>query len=64
MHWPGLSPIYVMEQWLRDFAYRVDLGLSIFLLGSGIALSAAALSMSVQMLRSMRLNPVEALRSE
>ncbi|NKB66384.1 MAG: FtsX-like permease family protein [Candidatus Latescibacteria bacterium] len=60
--WP--LAYYVMGQWLSDFAYRVDLGLPIFLLGSGIALGVAALSMSIQVLRSTRLKPVEALKSE
>ncbi len=60
--WP--LAYYAMGQWLRDFAYRVDLGLPAFLLGGGIVLGIAVLSISVQVLRSARLNPVEALRSE
>jgi len=60
------SPLaYVaMSRWLEDFAYRVDLGIGVFL-ASGIAAAFIAFAtVSTQAIRAAMSNPVEALRYE
>ncbi|HKL20007.1 MAG TPA: ABC transporter permease [Halalkalibaculum sp.] len=55
---------YVMNSWLTDFAYRIDLGAGIFLLAGGIALFIALATVSWQSVRAAVANPVDSLRSE
>lgn len=55
---------YVMEQWLQDFAYRIDIEWWIFILASVIAIGIAFLTISFQTIRAARAKPVESLRSE
>jgi putative ABC transport system permease protein len=55
---------WAMSQWLKDFAYRIDLRIGLFLLAGGLALAVALLTVSVQALRAARTDPVNALRSE
>lgn len=60
------SPIawYLMSQWLKSFAYRIQIEWWIFVMAGGIAVAVAFLTMSVQSLRSALANPVKSLRSE
>ncbi|MCB0569075.1 MAG: ABC transporter permease [Phaeodactylibacter sp.] len=60
------SPLayYFMEQWLRDFAYRINISLWVFALAGMIAVAIALLAVSFQSIRAALANPVEALRSE
>ncbi|MDX1641620.1 MAG: FtsX-like permease family protein, partial [Balneolaceae bacterium] len=55
---------YVMENWLQNFAYRIDIGLMVFLLTGIIALIVALLTVSVQSISAALRNPVHSLRSE
>lgn len=55
---------YLMSQWLADFAYRIDMGLGIFLLAGAIALLIAWLTVGWQSFRAALANPVDSLRSE
>ena len=55
---------WVMQDWLAAFAYRIDLGLGLFLLAGGAAFAIALLTISYQALRAAWINPVEALRYE
>jgi putative ABC transport system permease protein len=50
--------------WLRNFAYRIDLGWGVFVLAGGLALATALLTVSTQTTKSALANPVEALRYE
>ncbi|WP_420152563.1 ABC transporter permease, partial [Siphonobacter sp.] len=55
---------YSMNQWLEDFAYRIELSGWIFL-GAGLfALVVALLTVSIQAMKAARLNPVKTLKSE
>ncbi len=60
------SPIayFVMNAWLQDFAYRIDIGWWMFVLAGGMALVIALLTVSAQALKAALANPVEALRYE
>jgi putative ABC transport system permease protein len=55
---------YVMNQWLQNFAYRIDLTIWPFLLSGLLALLIALLTISWQAIRAATTNPVEALRYE
>jgi len=54
----------VMNKWLQDFAYRIDLGWWVFALAGGLALIIALLTVSTQAIKAALANPVEALRYE
>ncbi|WP_375446577.1 ABC transporter permease [uncultured Fibrella sp.] len=60
------SPIagYVMNGWLQDFAYRVDLAWWVFALAGTLAIIIALLTVSYQSIKAALMNPVNALRSE
>ncbi len=60
--WP--IAYYAMNQWLQSFAYRINLGISTFILSGLIALLIALLTVSYQAVKAARANPVEALRYE
>jgi putative ABC transport system permease protein len=53
-----------MQQWLQDFAYRIDVGPATFVVTAIIALVVAGGSVSVQALRAARTDPATALRTE
>jgi putative ABC transport system permease protein len=55
---------WMMNNWLKNFAYRVDLTWYHFVLAGGIVLIAALLTVSAQSMRAALSNPVKALRSE
>ncbi len=52
------------ERWLSTFAYRIDLGLTPFLIAGVVALTVALVTVSTQTLRAATADPVHALRSE
>ena len=55
------SPIawYVMNIWLQNFAYRINISWWIFVLSSGIALVIALVTVSFQAIKTATANPVE-----
>ncbi len=55
---------FALREWLQNFAYHIDLGISPFLLGGGVALLIALLTVSAQALKASLSNPVQALRYE
>jgi len=55
---------YVMNNWLQNFAYRIDVHSGIIVMAGGITLVIAILTVSFQALKAATLNPVESLRSE
>jgi putative ABC transport system permease protein len=55
---------FIMNSWLQNFVYRVDLGWWIFVLAGGMALLIALLTVSAQAIKAALANPVEALRYE
>jgi putative ABC transport system permease protein len=55
---------YAMNQWLADFAYRIEIGPGIFALAGASALVIALFTVSWQSIKAAVANPVESLRSE
>jgi putative ABC transport system permease protein len=60
------SPLawYAMRKWLEDFAYRVDLSWTIFLLTVVLTLFVALFTISFQAIRAALANPVQSLKAE
>ena len=55
---------YAMDQWLQDFAYKIDLSWWIFALSGALALTIAFMSVSYQAIMAAKSNPVKSLRTE
>lgn len=55
---------YGMDQWLQDFAYRIDITWWIFGVAGGIALLIALVTVSSQAIKAALSNPVHSLKSE
>ena len=55
---------YFMQQWLSDFAYRIDLQWWVFAAAGVVAVVVAFLTVSFQSIRAALANPVKSLRSE
>jgi putative ABC transport system permease protein len=55
---------WLMHRWLQDYAYRVGIGVDVFLLAGGILMVITVLTVGLQSLRAALVNPVESLRSE
>jgi len=55
---------YAMNQWLADFAYRIEIGAGIFVLAGSIAMVIALITVSWQSMKAAVANPVDSLRSE
>ena len=60
--WP--IAYYAMNQWLQDFAYRIEIGWWVFALAGGMALLIALLTVCTQAIKAALANPVESLRYE
>jgi putative ABC transport system permease protein len=60
--WP--AAYFFMNKWLQNFAYRINLGIGIFLVSSILTLSIAVFTVSVQSIRTALSNPVNSLRYE
>ncbi len=60
------SPIawWVMNKWLQDFAYRIDIEWWMFALSGLMALVIALLTVSFQAVKAAVANPVDSLRDE
>jgi ABC-type antimicrobial peptide transport system permease subunit len=55
---------YVMEQWLANFAYRINPGIVTFLLGVGVTIFVVLLTVGIKSYNAAVSNPVDALRDE
>jgi hypothetical protein len=60
--WP--AALFLLRQWLQDFAYRIEINLKFFGLGAVLTLIIALAAVSVQVIKAARANPVESLRYE
>ena len=55
---------FLMDKWLQGFAYKINLGMDIFLLAALISLVIALVTVAWQSLKSALENPIKALRHE
>ncbi len=60
--WP--IAYFTLREWLNDFAYRVELGIEVFLLAGVSVLVMTFLTVSYQLIKAALSNPVETLRYE
>jgi len=55
---------YIMNQWLSDFAYRIDVGIVVFLISGLLSFLLMLMVIAYNAIRASRINPVKALRVE
>ncbi len=60
--WP--VAYYMMNTWLQDFAYRIEINWLVFVLASVLTLVIAVITVSTQAIKAALANPVESLRYE
>jgi putative ABC transport system permease protein len=60
--WP--LAYYIMNKWLQNFAYRVDISIWTFVLSGVLALTIALATVSSHAIKAATANPVESLRYE
>jgi putative ABC transport system permease protein len=60
--WP--IAYYIMNKWLQNFAYRIDLSVWIFILSGLAALVVALITIGYQSIKAAMANPVDSLRYE
>jgi len=53
-----------VSQWLQTFAYRIDVGVSLFVAAGGIVFAIALATVFTQVLRATRVDPALSLRDE
>ncbi len=60
------SPIawFVMNKWLQDFAYRLPISWTVFVIAAAVALLIAFLTIGSQAVKAAVANPVKSLRTE
>jgi len=54
----------LMESWLENFAFRINLEITVFILSGMIALSIAMITVSFQLIKAAFLNPVDSIKYE
>ena len=55
---------YIVDNWLNNFAFRIELNWLIFVLPALVVLLVAVLSVSLKTLNIATSNPVDSLRDE
>lgn len=55
---------YLMNKWLQDFAYRIEVSWQVFVLAALITLVIAFLTIAYKSIKAATANPVESLRTE
>jgi putative ABC transport system permease protein len=55
---------WAMSKWLEDFAYRISIGWSVFVMAGMAAFTIALFTVSFQAIKAAIANPVKSLRTE
>jgi putative ABC transport system permease protein len=55
---------FVLHRWFQNYAYHATLGIGMFILASGLAVTLASLSVGWNVLKASLANPVDSLRYE
>jgi ABC-type antimicrobial peptide transport system permease subunit len=54
----------IMHNWLESFAYRITMGVTIFVITAAAVVLVTLLTVSYQAIKAATVNPVKVLRSE
>jgi len=60
--WP--AAYFIMNEWLKSFAYRINIGIWVFVLSGMLAVGIALITVSYQAIRAAWANPADSLRYE
>ena len=60
--WP--TAYFIMNKWLQSFAYRINIGVWMFVLSAVLAVGIALITVSYQAFKAARANPIDSLRYE
>lgn len=55
---------YLMHSWLKDFAYRIEIGAGVFAIAIAVSVIIAWITVGYKSLRAALANPVKSLRTE
>ena len=55
---------WAMTNWLQSFAYRISIGVSVFIIAGAAVIAVTLLTISFQAIRAAIANPVKSLRTE
>lgn len=55
---------FIMRKWLEAFAYRIEIGWSVFLTAAMVSMAIALFTVSFQAIRAANANPIRSLRTE
>jgi len=55
---------YVMNKWLQDFAYKINIGWTVFVIAGLLAVLIALITIGFQSIKAAIANPVKSLRTE
>ncbi len=56
--------LYLMNSWLQDFAYRIDISWTIFLIAGSLSLVVTFITVGYQAIKAALANPVDSLKTE
>jgi putative ABC transport system permease protein len=54
----------MMNKWLQDFAYKINIGWAVFVIAGVTAVTIAVITISFQAIKAAVTNPVKNLRTE
>lgn len=60
----SVAAYFVMDKWLQDFQYSIQIGIGVFIVAGRASLMIALITISFQALKAAWSNPAESLRSE
>jgi putative ABC transport system permease protein len=60
--WP--IAYFILDKWLQNFAYHINIGLAVFVVSALFALVIALLTVGFQAIKASLMNPIDALRYE
>jgi len=55
---------FAMNKWLQNFAYKINIGITVFIVSSVSVLLIALLTVGYQTIRAAKANPVDSLKYE
>ena len=55
---------YVMNEWLKDFSYKIDIGADVLIGAAILAIGISILTISYQSIKAANMSPVKSLKSE